>query len=159
METIQVAAMIGAASLLAIAPPASVTGKLGEVFFGVVDAATKDAVIAYEAEPGATYEIYVVDGFNNGADPAMKVEHPSKAVVFWVLKEDGRTSYPQNTYTLSEPELDTTSPFRFVGVTPERSAAMSARIKAEGTRFFVRVQRNKNQSPYYGQFAVRVERP
>lgn len=157
MRLIRVAAILAAASRQVFAQP--VPGKLGEVFFGVVDAATKDVVVAYDADPGATYEIYVVDGYNNGADPMMKVEHPSKAVVFWVLKEDGRTSYPQNTYTLTEPELDKTSPFSFVGVTPEKSAAMSARIRAKGARFFIQVQRNKNQSPYYGQFAVRVERP
>lgn len=158
MKSLWHVCLISMIGTIAFAQPTPIPGKLDEVFIGTVDAATKDVVFAYEAEPGATYEVFLVDGFNNGADEKMKLETPSKAIVFWVLKEDGKTSYPQNNYTFTDPEQDASSPFSFVGETPEKSAGPSARIKAESARFFVQVQRGRPKPAYYGQFAIKVVR-
>lgn len=136
-----------------IQPPAvKVVGKLGEVLSSSFTDDVADVYFEFAVEKGAVYDIYVVDGYNNGQNPDMKLEGAAKAVGFWILRSDAKTTYPQSVY--AETDEDSKGGYGFIGFTLDGEAGQVATVTAQDTLLFVHVQRYK--ASYLGNFMVKV---
>mgnify|MGYP000324319850 CR=1 FL=1 len=136
-----------------IKPPAiKVTGELGKVFTGEFSGEINDYYYEFAVEKGASYDVYVVDGYNNAQNPDMQIDTPAKAVGFWILRSDAKTTYPQSVY--AETDEDSKSGYGFIGFTLDKAPGPVATVKAMDTLLFVHVQRYK--ASYTGKFMVKV---
>lgn len=138
-----------------IDPPAlRVSVPLGEAYTSAFTADSTDVYVEFAVEAGSGYEIFVVDGYNNGANAGMRLDAPAKAVGYWICKSDAKTTYPESVY--KETDSDSKGGYGFIGLTPDGAPGSVASIKAEGSVLFIHVQRYK--SSYTGQFMVKVIR-
>lgn len=136
-----------------IQPPAiKVNAELGQVLTGEFSGDVSDIYYEYTVEIGSTYDIYVVDGYNNGQNLDMQIDGPAKAVGFWILRSDAKTTYPQSVYV--ETDEDSKSGYGFIGFTLDKAPGPVATIKAQDSLLFVHVQRYK--ASYTGKFMVKV---
>lgn len=133
-------------------PAVKISGKLGEVLSSSFTDSIADVYFEFAVEKGATYEMYVVDGYNNGQNTDMKVEGAAKAVGFWILRSDAKTTYPQSVY--AETDEDSKSGYGFIGFTLDKAPGAVATVTAQDALLFVHVQRYK--SSYLGNFMVKV---
>jgi len=136
-----------------IAPPA-IRAELatGTVFTSEFQGDVNDVYVEVAVEDGTLYDIFVVDGYNNGANEGMKLDGPAKAVGYWICKADAKASYPESVYKVTD--SDSKGGYGFIGFTLEGIPGPVATVKAEGKTLFVHMQRYK--ASYTGKFMVKV---